>query len=406
MKSKIKNRIALVAALFGVFDVAGCSNDSGSDPTQPSSGYDRVLKVSGRVDLTNAKGAIVKIVVGNTIAVPDNEGRYEISVSKASASGAGRILADSVIDTARIVIGDDTLREIPITTWSAVLPTNYIVQRNVGVEVAAKHAGSKLEAVWWSNDSIANTVVLGQGTSSRKYSGYIYNVYDDAMFGSDAHLYWLFVRITNTSSLGFDSVVAYTNVTDVTAKDGDQVWDSTQFDINTRFKTLGYTLVPDDSSVAVYSKTKTVVMVLDSVVVLDTFALDSSNNYSWRARIDTQNVVQPDSNMVAPFEILGGGQTSMGLYANMYGAKDIAEFGVTSLEGDSVSRSVSISTLLLKFNALEAGTWKPHQIVVGENSLALAWNTSSRISSLFFPVRADHIRVSVVVRSVTHYYRR
>lgn len=283
MKSKIKNRIALVAALFGVFAVAGCSNDSGSDPTQPSSGYDRVLKVSGRVDLTNAKGAIVKIVVGNTIAVPDNEGRYEISVSKASASGAGRILADSVIDTARIVIGDDTLREIPITTWSAVLPTNYIVQRNVGVEVAAKHAGSKLEAVWWSNDSIANTVVLGQGTSSRKYSGYIYNVYDDAMFGSDAHLYWLFVRITNTYSLGFDSVVAYTNVTDVTAKDGDQIWDSTQFDINTRFKTLGYTLVPDDSSVAVYSKTKTVVMVLDSVVVLDTVVADSAHGFAWKA---------------------------------------------------------------------------------------------------------------------------
>jgi hypothetical protein len=248
--------------------LSGCF-DSGSNPNGDSGTPGSMLTVSGRVDLSNAASASVRVAVRGVVGIPDASGKYSISVP----AFATRSFDDgSVIDTARIIVDGDTLREVPLTSWSTVLPTNYVVQRNIGVKVG--NTTDVLEAVWWTNDSIANTIQLGKDGVNR--SGFIYTVYDDSMYARDAHLYWLFVRVKTSganNANGADSILKYSDVHDVTAKSGNQSFDASKFEVNTRIKTLGYSLVPQDSSVRVYTMTRTVVMVLDSIVKLDTIEM-------------------------------------------------------------------------------------------------------------------------------------
>ena len=289
---KTTKRTSLLG-LVGMLALVGCSTaptDPSNNPnTNTPKNIKHILDVGGRIDLSKAGAVAVKVSVAGKSVTPDANGNYRILDTVFVSGAAGRVLAsDSVDDTVRIIVAKDTIREIPINSWSSVLPTNYVVQRNIGAQVPPQWAGSKLEAVWWTNDSIASVITLGQGTSTTKYSGYIYSVYDDSMYAASSHLYWLFVRAKNTK----DSLLAYTNTTDVNARVGDLSYDTTQFVVNKSYRTLGWSLVPADSSVSYYAKTRTVIMHLDSTVRLDTVVLDSAYTYDKNA----QKVYVPDSN--------------------------------------------------------------------------------------------------------------
>jgi hypothetical protein len=177
-----------------------------------------------------------------------------------------------VNDTLYIVVGDDTLREVPITSWDTILPPNYVVQMNVGVTVPLSNVSNTVQVVWWDNDSIANVIDLGKAsTSDQKYSGYIYTVYDDVAFRTNAHLYSLFVR-TRTN----DSIKSYTAILDVKAIVGDLTFAETEFSQVSYHTVAGYSLTPNDSNVARFNLSKTVSMTYVTDSTFDTLKYDSS----------------------------------------------------------------------------------------------------------------------------------
>lgn len=314
--------------------LSGCF-DSGSNPNGDSGTPGSTLTVSGRIDLSNAASASVRVAVRGVVGIPDASGKYSISVP----AFATRSFDDgSVIDTARIIVDGDTLREVPLTSWSTVLPTNYVVQRNIGVTVG--NTTDVLEAVWWTSDSIANTIQLGKDGINR--SGFIYTVYDDSMYARDAHLYWLFVRVKTSganNANGADSILKYSDVHDVTAKSGDQSFDASKFEANTRIKTLGYSLVPQDSSVRVYAMTRTVVMVLDSIVKLDTIASDASSEFTWYISGKT----------LSAFD----GSVDSGTFVNAQGLRRSA----LPVSGDTVEHKFTVSSTRVSFVAQDTGKW-------------------------------------------------
>jgi hypothetical protein len=183
-----------------------------------------------------------------------------------------------VNDTLYIVVGGDTLREVPITSWDTILPPNYVVQRNVGVTVPLSNASNKVQVVWWDTDSIANVIDLGKAsTDNQKYSGYIYTVYDDVAFRNNAHLYSLFVR-TRTN----DSIKSYTAILDVKAMVGDLTFAETEFSQASYHTVAGYSLTPNDSSVSSFNLNKTVSMTYVSEITYDTLKTDSSYYISFK----------------------------------------------------------------------------------------------------------------------------
>jgi hypothetical protein len=157
-------------------------------------------------------------------------------------------------------VAGDTLVEVPVESWSAILPTNYIVQRNVGVVVPMKFAGNKVQAVFWDNDSVAQVLNLGSGTASWKYSGFIYTAYNDSQFKENGKLYDLFVRVKRN-----DSVVAYTEISEVTAKVGNLDFDSTQISETVNHIRYLYTFVPNDSSLKNWNDTLKKTLVIDTI---------------------------------------------------------------------------------------------------------------------------------------------
>lgn len=246
MKTKI---ILIASALI----LSACDSNQVDPVSSSTSG--KSITVSGRIDLSRSNGASIKIALRGHVATPDANGNYSISVPVTSALARKATDTNTVLDTAKIIVGNDTLREVPLTSWTNILPTNYVVQRNVSVVVPSTYANSKVEAVWWNNDSIAHVVTLGQGTTGQKYSGFVYTVYDDSMYSTNSHLYWLFARVKNSK----DSVLAFTKgVTNVVAKVGDLSYDESQLATNWYYDIKGYTLTPNDSSVSRFSRLKSI----------------------------------------------------------------------------------------------------------------------------------------------------
>jgi hypothetical protein len=245
--------LKLISALALALAFTSCDSDSVPEsvagPTNNFNG--RVIHVQGRLDVSQARGSNAVVVFRKHSVIPDANGLYEINDTLAGNASSARVLESGVNDTVRIVIGKDTLREIPVNSWSNILPTNYIVQRNISAVVDAKYAGKTVEALWWNADSIAHVVTLGQGTTATNYSGYIYNVYDDSAYGVNAHLYFLLARIRSGASSN-DSVLAYTDVMDVKAKAGDLSYSVDQFMTDFVFFRLGYPRTPVDSSLALF----------------------------------------------------------------------------------------------------------------------------------------------------------
>jgi hypothetical protein len=186
-------------------------------------------------------------------------------------AASARSLSSST-DTLYIVVNGDTLREVPITSWNEILPPNYIQQRNVQVNVNQAYSYDVVQAVWWNNDSIAHVLNLSANSLvSGSFSGYIYTVYNDSEFRANDTIYNLFVRTRS-----HDSITSYTKILPVYAQVGDLVFPATVFKQNTYHTTLGYSLTPNDSSIAVFS-TRNIEMVYvvdttDSVAVCDSSA--------------------------------------------------------------------------------------------------------------------------------------
>jgi hypothetical protein len=186
-------------------------------------------------------------------------------------AASARSLSSST-DTLYIVVNGDTLREVPVTSWNAVLPTNYIQQRNVHVNVNQAYSYDVVQAVWWNNDSIAHVLNLSANSLvSGSFSGYIYTVYNDSDYRVNDTIYNLFVRTRS-----HDSITSYTKILPVYAQVGDLEFPATVFQQNTYHTTLGYSLTPNDSSIAVFS-TRNIQMVYvvdttDSVAVCDSSA--------------------------------------------------------------------------------------------------------------------------------------
>ena len=201
-------------------------------------------------------------------------------------AASARSLSSST-DTLYIVVNGDTLREVPVTSWNEILPANYIQQRNVQVNVNPAYSYDVVQAVWWNNDSIAHTLNLAANSlASGSFSGYIYTIYNDSEFKANDTIYNLFVRTRS-----HDSITSYTKILPVYAQVGDLVFPATVFQQNTYHTTLGYSLTPNDSSVAAFS-TRNIEMVYvvdttDSIAVFDSTSFvqlvrtgaDSANHY-------------------------------------------------------------------------------------------------------------------------------
>lgn len=217
----MRRLIALVAIVSGL---VGCNAASSDSPV--ASVAANGVNITGRIDMGgagNMSASRITISCAGLSAHPDAQGNYVIQ----GAIPAGRVAARAAgaLDTAYIIVGNDTLREVPVTSWSQVLPTNYVVQRNVSVNYPYADAGASAQVVFWSDaDSIAHVVDLGNGTSDGQFSGYIYSVYDDAEYSANAKLYNLAARVKSGTKL---QAYSY-SVTAVTAKAGDMVYNKEQ----------------------------------------------------------------------------------------------------------------------------------------------------------------------------------
>lgn len=263
MKKKIVLSIMLAMAGIASISLVGCDSESAADSvTGSNTGTVAATSISGKV-LAEAGGGYTTARIclsGGTCTAPDANGNYSFAgmnvtthvATKVSARASAAVGAGAVLDTAYIIVGNDTLREIPIYSWSQILPTGYVIQRNAKVVPPARFLGNTIQAVYWTSDSIANVVDLGSA-SSTSYSGYLYTYYDSAAFANNTILFSWFARVKRN-----DSVVSYSTIAGVKAHAGDIEVDSTNFKLVTKYGSVkGYSYVPADSSVAVYNATRT-----------------------------------------------------------------------------------------------------------------------------------------------------
>lgn len=301
--------------LFLLAFMAGCDNtETVIAPVQKDTVATVVsgINLSGKVNLSNAGGldaSSISVSVAGIVVHPKDDGTWAI-IGNAPKVAAR---ASSVVDTVKIIVAGDTLVEVPVESWSAILPTNYIVQRNVGVVVPKKFAGNKVQAVFWDNDSIAHVLNLGVGTTKWKFSGFIYTAYNDSQFMENSKLYDLFVRVKKS-----DSVVAYSEISEVTAKVGNLDFDSTQISETINHIRYLYTFVPNDSSLKNWNDTVSKKLVFDTLfdtveVHFDSIIHCFLPNASWRYYVEIPHV--SDTTNFSSFDSLNI-ETTIGYVVN------------------------------------------------------------------------------------------
>lgn len=227
-KSWSKPITALALALL-VAGMWGC--DDVSSPTNPTEvQQSNSVNLTGHVSLDNVKAHNITIEAAGISVHPDANGNYAIVGTRAKAARfiAARSLADTVKPMVNIIVNDtDTLRSIPVTSWSGVLPTSYVVQRNVSVTLPVKYAGMDVIVGYFNttlNPGTYASVTLGR-YSWVNNSGFIYSAYDSAAYANASYLYSAVAIVKHK-----DSVVAFSNVIDtVTAKVGNIGFDSGVF---------------------------------------------------------------------------------------------------------------------------------------------------------------------------------
>ena len=124
------------------------------------------------------------------------------------------------VENDTVVIWKDSKKiyEKPISSWLNILPPDYIVQRNISGKIVQNDYANELknvEAVFWSLDSLATVIPLE--VNGDRYSGFIYQHYNDSSFKNSIRMFNLFVRILDKS----DSVYGLTPVLNYSERSGD-----------------------------------------------------------------------------------------------------------------------------------------------------------------------------------------
>lgn len=252
----------------------GCDFGSGSEGSTTASlpAGARILSVSGRVHDTTGN---VRIQLGNKVVKPAADGSYSIQDTVIVRRAAGRTLADTVADTtirdtARVLVmtttKTDTLREVPLKSWTNVLSTTTLVANDVSVNAAtgSKISGKIIEAVWWSDDTIAHVQRVPNSTSSDYFSTTIYSLYNDSLYAVNGRKFSIFLRAKNAVT---DTVpLSFTRIRDIGAQNGALNYTDTFFRHTDHDSLVGVTLVPKDSNVVVFGTARNT-LPPDSIVI-------------------------------------------------------------------------------------------------------------------------------------------
>ena len=252
MKTKI-----LVSMLMAVtaMSITGCdsatsSNDSRNDAT---TGVTTSYAIKGKLAGTGFKNAQV-CLNGTCVYADQTTGEYTIPSSAttarmtASAKASARATSATVgtaVGYAYIIVGNDTLKEIPVLNWNSIIPEKYIVQHNVGVTVPTRYTKGDVQFVYWDNDSIAHAVGVPK-TSGLKHSAYVYTYYDSSSFTNHDTIFSWFARIKM-----HDSVKTGTAINKLTYDAGDVVIDSSDFS-SAVFVTEYYKTIPSGDTLREY----------------------------------------------------------------------------------------------------------------------------------------------------------
>lgn len=251
MKTSIHRGLLTACALF-VSALTAC--DSGSDAITggteiPAGGFN----ISGHLFATGSQAGSARVCVEGVCATPNASGYYSITGTHKAVAARAAGDTSNAVTYQYIVVGNDTLREIPVVSWSQILPAQYVVQRNVAVTPPTAYRGNTLQAVYFSADSIAHVVTLAATNSGKTFTGYIYSYYDSAAYANNSALYSWFARAKRN-----DTTKAYTSIMPVTGLHGDISVDSVGANDSATFHPYfaishaGYASTPGDSSVAQY----------------------------------------------------------------------------------------------------------------------------------------------------------
>ena len=242
MKKKIVLSTLLMLASIASIGLVGCDSESAADSVTGSSSNSG-FAITGKLAGTGFKNA--QVCLDGVCVYPDaTTGKYTLTgtTTKAAARVAA---ATAALDTAYIIVGNDTLKEIPITSWNSVIPEKYIVQRNVAVTVPTKYTKGDVQFVYWDNDSIAHAVGVPK-TSGLKHSAYVYTYYDSTAFTNHDTVFSWFARIKVN-----DSVRTGTAINKLTYDAGDVVIDSSDFS-TAAFVTEYYKTIPSGDTLSEY----------------------------------------------------------------------------------------------------------------------------------------------------------
>ncbi len=288
-------KLSILAALL---ITTGCDFSSGSEgsTTQNLPAGARILSVSGRVHDTTGN---VRIQLGNKVVKPTADGSYSIQDTVIVRRAAGRTLADTVADTtirdtARILVvtttKTDTLREVPLTSWSNLLSPVSVVANDVSVNAAtgSKISGKIIEAVWWSDDTIAHVQRVPNSTSSDYFSTTIYSLYNDSLYAVNGRKFSIFLRAKNAVA---DTIpLSFTKIRDIGAQNGALNYTDTFFRYTDRDSLVGVTLVPKDSNVVVFGAARNTTP--PDSIVLDAFKSIGAVLGGGEGFIDTANALR------------------------------------------------------------------------------------------------------------------
>lgn len=268
---KLPHSLSIAFALSSAI-LVGC--DTGANTPEPSDngipGFPgtlpagaKVLKVAGRVHDTTGD---VKIKLNDKSVTPDASGNYTITDTVLAAPSAP-------IDTVRIIVSTpsrtDTLREVPLTSWSTILTPLSVVANDISVNAAtgSRVSGRILEAVWWSDDTIAHVQHVPNSTSADYFSTTIYTLYNDSAYAVNGRKYSMFLRVKNKTT---DTVPLYrTSIRDIGAQNGALNYTDTFFREVVADSVTGLAFVPEDANVIKYS-IKHAITPADTLVI-DTF---------------------------------------------------------------------------------------------------------------------------------------
>ncbi len=295
-----RTAVKLMFCTLFAASLMSCDNAASSESSSGTSQLPvctKLLSVSGRVHDTTGN---VRIQLGSKIVKPGVDGSYSILDTVIVHAGAGRSLIDTVTDTtvrdtARILVvtttKTDTLREVPLKSWTNVLSTTTLVANDVSVNAAtgSKISGKIIEAVWWSDDTIAHVQRVPNSTSSDYFSTTIYSLYNDSLYAVNGRKFSIFLRAKNAVT---DTVpLSFTRIRDIGAQNGALNYTDTFFRHTDHDSLVGVTLVPKDSNVVVFGTARNT-LPPDSIVITSFKSMGVEGQGEPEKLVDTSGILR------------------------------------------------------------------------------------------------------------------